>query len=78
LVQKKTERKIKTVRSDNGTEYNQPLLRRFSEVRRHQTRTYCRNCRIHATTKWSSRKEKQEHDSEVPDDPIGALRKFMG
>jgi hypothetical protein len=77
LVEKKTERKIKTVRSDSGTEYTSPLPERFSGTRRHQTRTHCR---IHATTKWSSRKKKQKlgGDGEVLDDTIGTLRKYLG
>ncbi|KAH0809704.1 hypothetical protein GEV33_013085 [Tenebrio molitor] len=61
LVEKKTERKIKTVRSDNGTEYTSHYLEDF--LKQEGIR--------HELTKLGG-------DGEVPDDPIGALRKFLG
>jgi transposase InsO family protein len=70
LVEKKTERKIKTVRSDNGTEYTSHYLEDF--LKQEGIR--------HELTVEYFRKEKQKlgGDGEVPDDPLGALRKFLG
>ncbi|KAH0818705.1 hypothetical protein GEV33_004086 [Tenebrio molitor] len=68
LVEKKTERKIKTVRSDNGTEYTSHYLEDFLKqegIRHELTVEYIRK-----------EKQKLGGDGEVPDDPLGALRKL--